>query len=125
MANRTRQLPDFNRDVINAAASYRGNTPDPSAASFLRALHYAHESKKDIVSQGEVESITINNQQFASLRYQQARDAGIVTYESAYAASIHKFVVFFIFGSIKAADLANLEQSMQSFAVGNHCEAVK
>jgi hypothetical protein len=114
-------LPDFNRDVVNVAASYRANTPDPSAASFLRALRHANEAQTDIRNQGQVTSLLIDGQEFASLRYQQIRDDGEITYESAFATAIRGFVVFFVFGSVSNDSLAQMQQSMQTFVMSDHC----
>lgn len=123
-ASRGRRLPDFNRDVLTAAASYRGNTPDPSAASFLRALRHANEEQPDIQGQGEITPLVLNHQQFATLRYQQIRDDGAITYESAYAAAMRGFVVYFVFGSIRSDSLAQMEKSIQTFSMSDHCSAV-
>lgn len=121
MATRTRKLPDFNHDVLDAAAEYRAGGRDAGAAGFLRALKKANEAEPDIESQGDVHLTTLNNQEFANLLYKQRRDDGTITYESAYAIALRGYVVYFVFASISANDLAGLERSMQSFRPGSAC----
>ena len=121
MAHRARGI---NQDVVNAAAEDRRQASDSSAASWMRALHNLNKRRQDIPTQGEVESVPIGDQQLARLRFQQSRDDGVITYESAYAIGVRGYVVYFIFGSIDQAALASLERSMGYFSAKDGACAV-
>jgi len=123
MAHRARGI---NQDVVNSAAEDRRSAGDSSAASWIRALHNLNKTRPDVPEQGEVESISIGEQQLSRLRFQQSRDDGMITYESAYAFGVHGYVVYFIFGSVDQAALASLERSMGYFSVkGGTCAGGK
>jgi hypothetical protein len=112
----------INRDVIDVAAEDRRAASDPSAASWMRALHNLNSHRKDVPSQGEVEYLTIAGQDFARLRFQQSRDDGVITYEAAYAFGIRGYVVFFMLGSVSQGRLGILEKTFDSFSSGTpHC----
>src|SRR5580658_2249270 len=123
MAHRDHGL---NRDVINVAAEDRRSKSDPSAASWMRALHQLNTSRSDVPVQGEVESIPVGDQQVSRLRFQQSRNDGVITYEAAYAVGVRGYVVYFIFGSIDQAVLTSMEKSMDSFSTKiGACSLVK
>ncbi len=122
-AHRSRGI-DF--DVVDAAAEDRRSTTDPSAASWIRALHHWNTNRSDVPDQGDVESITIGDQLFSRLRFRQSRNDGVITYEAAYAIGVRGFVVYFIFGSVDENALKLIEESMQSFSSGSEsCTANK
>ena len=105
-----------NRDVIDAAAEDRRSANDSSAASWMRALHHWNATRSDVPSQGEVESVTAGDQQFSRLRFQQSRDDGVMTYETAYAIGVRGFVVYLIFGSTDQTVLTSMERSIGTFS---------
>jgi hypothetical protein len=106
----------INRDVIDAAAEDRTLASDPSAASWMRALHRWNAVRSDVPSQGEVESVMAGDQQFSRLRFQQSRNDGVITYETAYAIGAHGFVVYLIFGSTDQTALTSMERSIDTFS---------
>jgi hypothetical protein len=108
----------INRDVIDVAAEDRRAASDPSAASWMRALHNLNSHRKDVPAQGEVAYLTIAGQDFARLRFRQSRDDGVITYEAAYAFGTRGYVVFFILGSVDQARLGLLERTFDSFSSG-------
>ena len=105
-----------NRDVIDAAAEDRRLASDSSAASWMRALHRWNANRSDVPSQGEVESVTAGDQQFSRLHFQQSRDDGVSTYETAYAIGVRGFVVYLIFGSTDQTVLTSMERSIDTFS---------
>ena len=105
-----------NRDVIDAAAEDRRSANDSSAASWMRALHHWNATRSDVPSQGEVESVTAGDQQFSRLRFQQSREYGVMTYETAYAIGVRGFVVYLIFGSTDQTVLTSMERSIGTFS---------
>lgn len=121
MAHRNRGI---NRDVVNAAAEDRRSTSDPRAASWIRALHNMNESRTDVPFQGKIEPISLGNQQFYRLRFQQSRGDGVLTYEAAYGTGVRGYVLYFILGSVIQAELATLEKSLDSFSSkADSCQA--
>jgi hypothetical protein len=108
----------ISRDVIDVAAEDRRTANNPSAASWMRALHNLNTNRKDVPAQGEVEYLTIAGQDFARLRFQQSRDDGVITYEAAYAFGARGYVVFFMLGSVDQARLGLLEKTFDSFSPG-------
>lgn len=105
-----------NRDVVNAAAEDRRSASDQSASSWMRALHNWNATRKDVPKQGEVGTASIGTLVLAKLEFQQSRDDGAITYETAYAYATRGYVVYFIFGSVDKDALVQLEKSMESFS---------
>ena len=97
MASRDRKL---SQDVVDVAAEDRRSAADPSAASWMRALHHWNATRSDVPAQGEVGSISVGGQELSQLHFQQTRADGVVTYEAAYAFGVKGYVVYFIFGSV-------------------------
>lgn len=105
-----------NRDVVNAAAEDRRATADPSAESWMRALHRWNASRADVLRQGDVETVKVGEVQFARLRFEQSRYDGVITYEAAYAVGAQGYVVYLILGSTDQSGLDSIEKSIGSFS---------
>jgi hypothetical protein len=104
-----------NKDVVVAAAEDRRSAPDSGAASWMRALHDLNTTRSDVPTQGEVESVSAGDQKFSRLRFQQKREDGVITYQSAYAVGVRGYVIYFVFGSVDQNTLHSMEESMNSF----------
>jgi hypothetical protein len=106
----------INRDVVDAAAEDRRSATDPSPESWMRTLHHWNSTRSDVRNQGDVESVTVGEQQFSRLRFHQLRDDGVITYETAFAIGTRGYVVYFILGSTDQVALALMEKSFETFS---------
>jgi hypothetical protein len=121
VVDRRYQIPDFKHDdVAEAAAAWRGQDADPAA--FLRQFQGAAAPLGNMVF-GQIEPMTAGGQPFFRLRFQQAINGGLYIYQSVYAARLRAYVVYFIFRSRNPEVLAQLEQTMETFAAGDRCAA--
>lgn len=125
VADRRYQMPNFyHDDVIEAAAAYRGKGPDAGASGFLRQVLNANVGQNGMLF-SPTDPQMFDHQLFIKLPFQESMPVGLFTFESVYAAEMHGYVVYFIFKSRNSDALARLEQSMQSFTLGDHCPPAK